>query len=243
MWRDFHTAHRRNATSRSLRIFILSKRARLWLGFHHHLFLLPGAFVIVLVFLNRRLPLVSWIEYCAQQGTNEVGLNVMRLHASVPHCTILGGNVMATLSEKKVKKQRTQKHILQETQLSKAQTGSAAQEQMNRDPSLAALSRRLAAIQKVMRQLKSVAYWPLVLDPASFSATVENMFAVAMVMDLALIQIVEDENGVAVVNWDFSQEDKEIDDDALMARIGDQGLNDEDAAQAQEQAACTAICF
>jgi hypothetical protein len=83
--------------------------------------------VIVRVFLNRRLPLVSWIEYCAQQGTNEVGLNVMRLHASVPHCTILGGNVMATLSEKKVKKQRTQKHILQETQLSKAQTGSAAQ--------------------------------------------------------------------------------------------------------------------
>ena len=39
------------------------------------------------------------------------------------------------------------------------------------------------------------------------------------------------------------EKDKEIDDDALMARIGDQGLNDEDAAQAQEQAACTAICF
>ena len=167
----------------------------------------------------------------------------MSLHASVPHCTILGASLMATLSEKKAKKQRAQKHVLQEAEVRNAKTGTAALELANRDPSLTALMARATAIQKLMRQLKTVMYWTLVLDPQSFSSTVENMFAVAIIMDLALIQIVEDENGVAVVNWDFSQEDKEIDDDALMARIGDQGLNDEDAAQAQEQAACTAICF
>ena len=167
----------------------------------------------------------------------------MSLHASVPHCTILGANLMATLTGKKAKKQRAQRHVLQETQLNKAQTGQAALEHVNRDPSLTALLARVTAIQALMRRLKTAAYWSLVLDPQSFSSTVENMFAVAMVMDLALIQIVEDDNRVAIVNWDFSQEDKEIDDDALMARIGDQGLNDEDAAQAQEQAACTAICF
>jgi hypothetical protein len=65
------------------------------------------------------------------------------------------------------------------------------------------------------------------------------MFAVAIIMDLALIQIVEDEStGVAIVNWEFKQDEREVDEDALMGRIGDQGLNDEEAAQEQEQAAC-----
>ena len=191
-------------------------------------------------FSHRRSPRCSWIEHCAQQGTNALGFRVMTLHAAVPHCTILGVNVMATLSEKKAKKQRAQKHVLQETQLSKAQTGQAALEHASRDPSLTALMARVKAIQKLMRQLKTVAYWALVLDPRSFSSTVENMFAVAIIMDLALIQIVEDENtGVAVVNWEFKQDEKEVDEDALMGRIGDQGLNDEEAAQEQEEAACT----
>jgi hypothetical protein len=163
----------------------------------------------------------------------------MSLHAAVPRCTLLGANLMATLSEKKAKKQRAQKHILQETQLNKAQTGQAALEHANRDPSLTALLVRVTAIQKLMRQLKTVAYWALVLDPRSFSSTVENMFAVAIIMDLALIQIVEDETtGVAIVNWEFVQDEKDVDDDVLMGRIGDQGLNDEEAAQEQEQAAC-----
>ena len=166
----------------------------------------------------------------------------MSLHASVPHCTILGANLMATLSEKKAKKQRAQKHVIQETQLNKAQTGVAALEHVNRDPSLTALIARVTAIQALMRELKSVSYWSLVLDPLSFSSTVENMFAVAIIMDLALIQIVEDEDtSVAMVNWEFKADDKEVDEDVLMGRIGDQGLNEEEAAQELEQAACTAI--
>ena len=92
-----------------------------------------------------------------------------------------------------------------------------------------------------MRRLKTVAFWPLVLDPTSFSSTVENMFAFAIIMDLGLLQIVEHESaGVAIVNWDFSEDEKNgnLDDDVLMGRIGDQGLNDEEAAHEQEQAAC-----
>jgi hypothetical protein len=181
----------------------------------------------------------SWIEHCAQQGASALGIRVMSLHAAVPRCTILGVNLMATLSEKKAKKQRAQKHVLQETQLNKAQTGQAALEHASRDPSLTALMARVKAIQRLMRQLETVAYWALVLDPQSFSSTVENMFAVAIIMDLALIQIVEDEStGVAIVNWEFKQDEREVDEDALMGRIGDQGLNDEEAAQEQEQAAC-----
>ena len=80
----------------------------------------------------------------------------MSLHASVPHCTILGASLMATLSEKKAKKQRAQKHVIQETQLNKAQTGVAALEHVNRDPSLTALIARVTAIQALMRELKSV---------------------------------------------------------------------------------------
>jgi hypothetical protein len=96
-----------------------------------------------------------------------------------------------------------------------------------------------------MRQLKTVMYWTLVLDPQSFSSTVENMFAVAIIMDLGLIQIVEDEDsGVAIINWEFSEEVDEFDDEVLMGRIGDQGLNEEEAfAQDLEQAACMAILF
>ena len=169
----------------------------------------------------------------------------MSLHASVPHCTILGASLMATLSEKKAKKQRAQKHVLQEAEVRNAKTGKAALELANRDPSLTALMARATTIQKLMRQLKTVMYWTLVLDPQSFSSTVENMFAVAMIMDLALIQIVEDEDsGVAIVNWEFNEDSKDIDDEVLMSRIGDQGLNEEEAfAQDLEQAACIAILF
>jgi hypothetical protein len=146
--------------------------------------------------------------------------------------------LMATLSEKKAKKPRTQKHVLQETQLNKAQTGQAALEHVNRDPSLTALRSRVTAIQTLMRQLKAVPYWPLVLDPQSFSSTVENMFAVAIIMDLALVHMVEDEGtGIALVNWDFKHDDEDVDDDVLIGRIGDQGINDEEAAHEQEQAA------
>ena len=168
----------------------------------------------------------------------------MSLHASVPHCTILGANLMATLTGKKAKKQRAQRHVLQETQLNKAQTGQAALEHVNRDPSLTALLARVTAIQALMRRLKTAAYWSLVLDPQSFSSTVENMFAVAIIMDLALIQIVEDEDtGVAIVNWEFKEDDKEVDDEVLLGRIGDQGLNEEEVAQELEQAARTALLF
>ena len=168
----------------------------------------------------------------------------MSLHASVPHCTILGANLMATLTGKKAKKQRAQRHVLQETQLNKAQTGQAALEHVNRDPSLTALLARVTAIQALMRRLKTAAYWSLVLDPQSFSSTVENMFAVAIIMDLALIQIVEDEDtGVAIVNWEFKEDDKEVDDEVLLGRIGDQGLNEEEVAQELEQAARTAMLF
>ena len=168
----------------------------------------------------------------------------MSLHASVPHCTILGANLMVTLTGKKAKKQRAQRHVLQETQLNKAQTGQAALEHVNRDPSLTALLARVTAIQALMRRLKTAAYWSLVLDPQSFSSTVENMFAVAIIMDLALIQIVEDEDtGVAIVNWEFKEDDKEVDDEVLLGRIGDQGLNEEEVAQELEQAARTAMLF
>ena len=155
---------------------------------------------------------------------------------------------MATLSEKKAKKQRAQKHVLQEAEVRNAKTGTAALELANRDPSLTALMARATAIQKLMRQLKTVMYWTLVLDPQSFSSTVENMFAVAIIMDLGLIQIVEDEDsGVAIINWEFNEDSEEVDefdDEVLMGRIGDQGLNEEEAfAQDLEQAACMAILF
>jgi len=165
----------------------------------------------------------------------------------VPRCSILGANLMATLSEKKeAKKQRTQRHILQDSQFSKAQTGSAALEEVNRDPSLTALRIRLEKIQILMRRLKTTAFWPLVLDPRSFSATVENMFAVAMAMDLGLLQLVEHEGThVAMLEWDFNEDEKQgnVNEDTLMARIGDQGLNDEEAAQEQEQAAGELLCL
>jgi hypothetical protein len=52
----------------------------------------------------------------------------------------------------------------------------------------------------------------------------------------------DDTTGVAIVNWEFVQDEKDVDDDVLMGRIGDQGLNDEEAAQEQEQAACIDFC-
>ena len=221
------------------------KQTRQTLARHSTSSVSPARYVCDSARLCQRLtPFVSWIEHCAQQGTNALGFRVMSLHASVPHCTILGANLMATLTGKKAKKQRAQRHVLQETQLNKAQTGQAALEHVNRDPSLTALLARVTAIQALMRRLKTAAYWSLVLDPQSFSSTVENMFAVAIIMDLALIQIVEDEDtGVAIVNWEFKEDDKEVDDEVLLGRIGDQGLNEEEVAQELEQAARTAMLF
>jgi len=176
-----------------------------------------------------------------------LGLDFITAFPIVPRCSLLGANLIATLSEKKSeKKQRTQRHILQESQQSRAQTGQAALNQANRDASLSALAARVDAIRTLMRRLKTVAFWPLVLDPTSFSSTVENMFAFAIIMDLGLLQTVEHEStGVAIVNWDFSEDEKNgnLDDDVLMGRIGDQGLNDEEAAHEQEQAACMVFLF